>query len=85
MKILMAYLVIVKDPLGKGLVQHLPVPLLKPLGFGDLLVSRVAVEDVVISFAGRTCPDVALGVPAEKSQLSFSPETGVEGVEPDAC
>lgn len=60
------YLVVMQNPLSKGLIQHLPVPLLQPLGLGDLLVRRMAVEDVVISFTGRTCPDVALGIPAGK-------------------
>lgn len=47
-----------------GFVQHLPVPLLQPLRFGDLLVRRMAVKDVVVSFTGRTRPDVALGISA---------------------
>ena len=60
------YLVVMEDPLCKGLVQHLPVPLLQPLGLRDLLVSRVAMEDVVVSFAGWAGPDVPLGIAAEK-------------------
>lgn len=46
------------DPFRKSLVQHFFVPLLKPLGFGNLLVRRVTVKDVVISFTGRACPNV---------------------------
>lgn len=57
------YLVVVQNPLCKGLVQHFPVPLLQSLRLWDLLVRRMAVEDVVVSFTGRTCPDVALGIP----------------------
>lgn len=58
------YLVVMQNPLCKGLIQHLPVPLLQPLRLWDLLVRRMAVEDVVVSFTGWTCPDVALGIPA---------------------
>lgn len=46
------------DPFSKSLVQHFFVPLLKPLGFGNLLVRRVTVKDVVVSFTGRACPNV---------------------------
>lgn len=46
------------DPFSESLVQHFFVPLLKPLGFGNLLVRRVTVKDVVISFTGRACPNV---------------------------
>ena len=60
------HLVVVEDPLSEGLVQHLPVPIPKPLGLGDLLVRRMAVEDVVVSFAGRAGPDVPLGIATEK-------------------
>lgn len=52
------HFVIVDDALRDGFVQHLLVPLLQPLGLGDLLVGRVAVEDVVVPFAGRTGPNV---------------------------
>lgn len=45
------------------MVQHLPVPLLQSLGLWDLLVGRVAVENVVVAFARWTRPDVALRVP----------------------
>lgn len=56
------YLVVMQDPLSKSLVQHLPVPLLQSFRLGDLLVRRMAVEDVVVTFTGRTCPDVGLGI-----------------------
>lgn len=58
-------LVVMQDPLCKGLVQHFPVPLLQPLRLGDLLVGRMAVEDIVVPFTGRTRPDVALGISAD--------------------
>lgn len=45
------------------MVQHLPVPLLQSLRLWDFLVGRMAVENVVVPFARRTCPDVSLGVP----------------------
>ena len=67
------HLVVVEDPLGEGLVQHLPVPLLQPLGLGDLLICRVAVEDVVVPFAGRAGPDVSLGIAAEKRVSESGP------------
>lgn len=55
-------------PLGKGLVQHLSVPFLEALGFGDLLIGRVTVEDVVITFARRTRPNVSSHIAAEGNQ-----------------
>lgn len=64
-------LVIMYDPLSESLVQHLSVPLLKPLGLGDLLVRRVAVENVVVSFAGWAGPNVARHIPDE--ELSYDP------------
>lgn len=59
----LSYFVVVQNPLCKGLVQHFPVPLLQSLWLWDLLVGRMAVEDVVVSFTWRTRPDVALGIP----------------------
>lgn len=50
------------DPLCHSFVQHLLVPLLKAFGFRDLLVHRVAVEDVVVPLARRAGPDVTSGV-----------------------
>ena len=58
-----------QDPLSEGLVQHLPVPLLQPLGLGDLLVHGVAVEDVVVPLTGRTGPDVTRGIAERDSRL----------------
>lgn len=57
------YLVIVNNSLSNSLVQHLLVPLLQTFGFGDLLIRWMTVEDVVVSFAGRTRPDVSCGEP----------------------
>lgn len=51
------------DALWHRLVQHLFVPLLQSLGFGYLLIRRMAVEDVVISFTGRAGPDVSSSIP----------------------
>lgn len=51
------------DAFWHRLVQHLFVPLLQSLGFGYLLVRRMAVEDVVISFTGRARPDVSSSIP----------------------
>lgn len=62
-------LVVMQDPLSKSLVQHLSVPLLEPLGLGYLLVSRVAVENVVISFTGWTGPDVTRHIPEEGDKI----------------
>lgn len=62
-------LVVMQDPLSKSLVQHLSVPLLESLGLGYLLVSRVAVENVVISFTGWTGPDVTRHIPEEGDKI----------------
>lgn len=58
------YLIVMDDPLGKRLVQHLLVPLLKALRFRDFLIRGVAMEDVVVSFAWGTGPDVSCHIPA---------------------
>ncbi len=68
------YLVVMQNSLCKGLIQHLPVPLLQPLRLWDLLVRRMAVEDVVVSFTGRTRPDVALGISAGIHGANIRPE-----------
>lgn len=57
------HLVIMYDPFSESLVQHLFVPLLKPLWFWDLLVGRVAVENIVISFTRWAGPDVTSHIP----------------------
>jgi len=48
--------------LRHGFVEHPLVPLLEAFGFGDLLIRRVTVEDVVVPFTGRAGPDVPSGV-----------------------
>lgn len=53
------YLVVVEYPLCKGLVQHLTVPFLQALRFGDLLIGGVTVEDVVVTFARRARPNMS--------------------------
>lgn len=57
------------DALGDGFVQHLLVPLLQPLWLGDLLVGRVAVEDVVIPFARWTGPNVTRRKPGRGGKI----------------
>lgn len=58
------YLVVVNDPFCERLVQHLLVPLLQALRFGDFLIRRVAMEDIVVSFTWGAGPDVSCYVPA---------------------
>lgn len=53
-----------EDPLHKRSIQHFLVPLLQPLGLGDLLVLRVAVEDVVVPFTGGARPDMTIHIAA---------------------
>lgn len=57
------YLIVMHDALCYGFIQHLFIPLLQPLGLGYLLVCRVTVEDVIISFTRRASPDVSCGKP----------------------
>lgn len=66
----MSHFVIMNYALGDSFVQHFLVPLLQPLWFGDLLVRRVTVEDVIVAFAGRTGPDMT----------SCKPDNGEDGV-----
>lgn len=54
------------DSFSKSLVQHFSVPLLKPFGLGDLLVRRVAVENIVISFTGWAGPNVTRHIPGQE-------------------
>jgi len=68
-------LVIMEDPLSESFVKHLSVPLLEPLGFGDLLVIRVAVKNVVISFTGWAGPDVTHHIP--EGNKSVQPLAGM--------
>lgn len=60
-----------QDPLCEGLVQHLLVPFLQSFRLRDLLIRGVAVEDIVVSFTGGTCPDVALGIPRDTHRTPF--------------
>lgn len=64
----LTHLVIMDDALRHRLVQHLFVPLLQSLGFRYLLVRRMAVEDVVISFTGWARPDVSSSIPGVVKQ-----------------
>jgi len=57
------YLVVMHDALCYRFIQHLFIPLLQPLGLGYLLVCRVTMEDVIISFTRRASPDVSCGKP----------------------
>lgn len=51
-------LVLVDGVLFLALVEHLPVPVLEPLRLRDLLLRRVAVEDVVVALRRWAGPDV---------------------------
>ena len=62
----LSHLVVNDNPLDDRLVEHLLVPVSQSLGLGDLHVGRVAVEDVVVSFARWTGPYVRCGVAVEK-------------------
>jgi len=53
------HLIVDDDAFDNGLVEHLPVPVLQALRLRDFHVSRVTVEDVIVSLAGWTCPDVS--------------------------
>lgn len=55
------YLIVMHNALRYGFIQHLFIPLLQPLRLGYLLVCRVTVKDVVISFTRRASPDVSCG------------------------
>ena len=61
-----AYPVLVDHIVGLATVQHLPVPIGEPLRLGDLLIIRVAVENVVIPFTGRARPYVSRHEPGRK-------------------
>lgn len=59
------HLVVNDDTFNDGFVQHLLVPVLKALGFGNLHVRGVAVEYVVVPLAGGAGPDVGHAVAAK--------------------
>lgn len=61
--------------LSIGLVQHFAVPFLQALGFRDLLIGRVTMEDIVIAFTRRTRPDVSRNVSAVE-KLKFIANKG---------
>lgn len=63
-------LVIMDNTLWHRFVQHLFVPLLQTFGFGYLLIRRMAVEDVVISFTRWACPDMSSSIPSIIRQKS---------------
>ena len=69
---LIAYLVVMHDPLRHGLVQHLLVPLLQSLGLRDLLIHRVTVEDVVIALTGWASPYMPRGIPTHTAKSLIS-------------
>ena len=64
------YLVVVYDFLRLSPVKHLLVPFNQPLWFWYLLLFRVTVENVVISLAGGTGPDVSHCKPRERGEES---------------
>lgn len=57
--ITMTDLVVGDDAVSESLVEHLLVPLLESLWLRNLLIQRMAVEDVVITLAWGTRPDVS--------------------------
>lgn len=59
----MTHFIIVDDAFRNGFIQHFLIPLLQSFGLGNLLVYRVAMEDIIIPFAGGTRPDVTCRVP----------------------
>lgn len=66
----MSHLVIMDNTLSNSLVQHLLVPLLQAFWLGDLLVRRVTVEDIIISFTGWTGPDMTCCIPETGREIS---------------
>ena len=54
-------------------VQHLLIPLDQSLGVWDLLLHGVAVEDVVVTLDGGTCPDVSGQEPARRGRYFVTP------------
>ena len=58
--------IVIDDIVGFPAVQHLLVPLHQSLGFGYLLLRRVAVEDIVITLTGWARPDVGCHEPGDK-------------------
>ena len=64
-------LVVMDNSLRHGLVKHLFVPLLQSLGLGYLLVRRMAMEDIVISFTGGTCPNMPCGITNNKKKRNI--------------
>jgi len=59
-----SYLVVNDNAFNDGLIQHLLVPVLQSLWFGNFHVDWVTVEYIVISFTRRTSPDVCHCIPA---------------------
>lgn len=51
------------NALRNSFIQHFLIPLLQALWLGNLLVYRVAMEDIIIPFTGWTCPDMTCCVP----------------------
>jgi len=70
-------LVITDDTIRNGLVQHTTIPVLKALRFGNLLLRRMTVEYVVVTFTWRASPDVgclksASGATPQKLQITIT-------------
>ena len=64
-------LVVDDDALDDGFVEHLAVPVLQPLRLWDFHLRRMTVEDVVVTLARRTCPDVRHGITIKQSKLVY--------------
>lgn len=67
----MTHFIVVDDAFRNGFIQHLLVPLLQSFRLGNLLVYRVAMEDIIIPFTGWTCPDVTRRVPDRAEKVAF--------------
>lgn len=63
MRATVTHFIIVDNALRNSFIQHFLIPLLQTFGLGDLLVYRVAMEDIIIPFTGWTRPDVTCCVP----------------------
>jgi hypothetical protein len=65
---LTTYPVLVDHIVRLPTVQHLPVPVCKPFWLGDLLLIRMAMKNVIITFARRARPDVGSHEPEEREE-----------------
>ena len=64
----LSYLIIQYNPLNDCFVQHTLVPLLQTFRFGNFLLWRMAVKNVVITFTRGASPNVCHSVTGKKSK-----------------